>query len=245
MKSFSLFLFITLATAFTFKSNQPASKLQGAWSNQTADITQVLLFSDGYFSWTSYKTSEFIQTKGGSFTFQSGQLSLMYEFSTADSTQVGTTEKWALSQKDELLQLTDKAGKPVPFKTLDANVTTDLTGAWLMAGRKQDDKITRRDTTTPRKTMKILTGNRFQWIAYNTETKQFSGTGGGTYTATDSTYIETIEFFSRDNKRVGIKLQFNFDVQGNDWHHGGKSSVGEPMYEVWAKRVVNEKTKNE
>ncbi len=241
MKSFSLFLFITLATAFATTSSYPASKLQGAWSNQTADVTQVLLFSNGYFSWTSYKTGsgEFIQTKGGSFTFQSSQLVLTYEFSSADSVQVGTTEKWTLSQKDEVLQFTDKAGKPFPLKALDANVTTDLTGSWLMAGRKQDGNITRRDTTTPRKTMKILTGNRFQWIAYNTETKQFSGTGGGTYTATDSTYTETIEFFSRDNKRVGMKLQFNFDVQGNDWHHSGKSSVGEAMYEVWAKR--NEK----
>ena len=26
--------------------------------------------------------------------------------------------------------------------------------------------------------MKILSGSRFQWIAYNTETRQFMGTGG-------------------------------------------------------------------
>jgi hypothetical protein len=33
-----------------------------------------------------------------------------------------------------------------------------------------------------------------------------------------------------------MQLQFQFDVQAKDWHHMGKSSAGEPMYEIWAKR---------
>ena len=84
--------------------------------------------------------------------------------------------------------------------------------------------------------MKILTPTRFQWIAYNTETKQFMGTGGGTYTAVDGKYTENIQFFSRDKTRVGMSLGFNFDVQEEDWHHSGNNSKGEPMYEIWAKR---------
>lgn len=241
MKLLLAFSCICLSLAF-LPATQKEITLQGAWSGTTevngSRATQVLLFSDGYFSWTSYKTDsgEFIQTQGGRFSLAENDLSLTYEFSTADSMKVGTTESWKLASKGALLQLTNKAGAAFKGEALDRNIQTKLTGAWLMAGRKQDDKITRRDTTTPRKTMKILTGNRFQWIAYNTETKQFSGTGGGTYTATDSTYVEKIEFFSRDNKRVGAQLQFKFEVQGNDWHHSGKSSAGEPLYEIWAKR---------
>jgi len=236
-------LVICIASLFSFVP-QTDKQLQGAWSSiidmDGKMVMQVLLFSDGYFSWTSYQAGSgvFIQTKGGSFTLDENNLSLQYEFSTADSTQVGTTESWRLGAKGPLLQLTNKAGTQFKGEALDKGITTDLSGTWLMAGRKQDDKITRRDTTTPRKTMKILTGNRFQWIAYNTETKQFSGTGGGTYTATDSTYTEKIEFFSRDNKRVGMQLQFKYEVQGNDWHHSGKSSAGEPMHEIWAKREM-------
>jgi hypothetical protein len=231
------FFFLVVASALSF-TTPPAKQLRGAWQSQANDTTQVVLFSDGYFSWTSYKTTsgEFIQTKGGSFTLSGNDLSLLYEFHTADGNKVGTTETWKLGVKDELLQLTAQSAPTFKGKTLDAVTQTVLTGAWLMGGRKQDGNITRRDTTTPRKTMKILTGNRFQWIAYNTETKQFSGTGGGTYTTTDSTYTETIEFFSRDATRVGMKLQFNYDVQGTDWHHSGKSSAGEPMYEIWVKR---------
>ncbi|MEM1136632.1 MAG: hypothetical protein AAGI07_12415 [Bacteroidota bacterium] len=86
--------------------------------------------------------------------------------------------------------------------------------------------------------MKILTPTHFQWIAYNTATGQFFGTGGGTYTAENGTYTENIKFFSRDKSRVGASLTFSFDVQGNDWHHKGKSSKGDPMYEIWSVRKI-------
>ena len=58
--------------------------------------------------------------------------------------------------------------------------------------------------------MKILSGTRFQWIAYNTETKQFMGTGGGTYTTINGEYVENIEFFSRDDSKAGLSLKFNY-----------------------------------
>ena len=79
--------------------------------------------------------------------------------------------------------------------------------------RKRDGEIVKRDTSGPRKTMKILSGTRFQWIAYNTETKAFMGTGGGTYTTLDGKYTENIGFFSRDDSRVGASLQFDYELK--------------------------------
>ena len=84
-----------------------------------------------------------------------------------------------------------------------------------------------------RKTIKILSGTRFQWAAMNTETKQFSGTGGGTYTFENGVYTEKIEFFSRDSSRVGLSLSFQGAVEGDDWTHKGKSSRGQEIHEVW------------
>ena len=52
----------------------------------------------------------------------------------------------------------------------------------------------------------------------------------------DRTYTEVIQFFSRDDSRVGAELDFQYERQGNDWHHQGKNSRGEPMYEIWALR---------
>jgi hypothetical protein len=90
-------------------------------------------------------------------------------------------------------------------------------------------------TRGPRKTIKVLSGTRFQWAAINTETKQFFGGGGGTYTTANGKYTEKIEFFSRDNNRVGARLTFDFALKPDGWHHAGLSSKGEPIYEIWAK----------
>ena len=76
----------------------------------------------------------------------------------------------------------------------------------------------------------------FQWIPYHTATFDFSGTGGGSYSSNDGIYTENIEYFSRDNNRVGASLNFDYQIKENDWHHTGKNSKGEPLYEIWAKR---------
>ena len=125
---------------------------------------------------------------------------------------------------------TKKTFKPAPL------LTQDLDGKWLFATRGPDEDQERRGEENPRKTLKILKDGRFQWIAYQTETMKFSGTGGGSFTSEDGKYTENIEFFSKDDSRVGATLKFNYDLKENDWHHTGKNSKGEPMYEIWTKR---------
>jgi hypothetical protein len=88
---------------------------------------------------------------------------------------------------------------------------------------------------SPRKTLKILSSTRFQWMAINTETKEFFGTGGGTYTFKDGKYTENIEFFSRDSSRVGASLSFDGSVNNNVWTHKGLSSRGEAIHEEWSR----------
>ncbi len=233
------YVLIQSATAaMAFQTN-----LQGAWQQVTmqngAEITRVLLLSDHYFAWTEYATTDgaFLNTKGGRWQLENEQLTFTYEFHTADTGMVGQSEKWlAKIEQGELLLHQNIAGRQLRWEAADQNKTTPLTGAWLMAGRVNNGEIARRDTNVPRKTMKILTGEHFQWIAYNTATKQFFGTGGGLYTAENGLYTERLRFFSRDNNRVGMNLEFKFEVHGNDWHHSGNSSSGEPLYEIWARR---------
>ena len=83
----------------------------------------------------------------------------------------------------------------------------------------------------------FLKNGNFQWIAFNTETFQFFGSGGGTYSAKNGIYTENIQFFSRNNNSVGKILPFNYSLKGVDWHHSGKSSKGDPIYEIWTKRI--------
>ncbi len=240
--SFFVFLLIGISLYSFTKPQEDADSKASAWqqivSSENGQSTHVLLFSDGYFSWTVYKTENgaFQLTKGGSWKMEDNKMEVSYEFHTADPSQVGKSEVWTAKQKRKSLTLKN-AGLDGSWTNLDEALSSPLAGPWLFSGRKRDGQIQRVDMTTrPRKTMKILTGTRFQWIAYNTETGKFHGTGGGTYTATDGVYTENIEFFSRDDSRVGAALKFQFEVKEGDWHHSGKNSRGEPLYELWSKR---------
>jgi hypothetical protein len=155
------------------------------------------------------------------------------EFHTDDAERVGKESSFKVIISETTL---DIVGAKTQFKRIDNGQPGKLQGAWLMSGRMVDGTIQSRDTNTPRKTMKILSGTRFQWIAYDTETKQFSGTGGGTYTTTNGKYTENIEFFSRDNTRVGASLEFNYSLVDGHWHHSGLSSTGNPIHEIWSIR---------
>jgi len=234
-KTLSLILSCFLATATT----QAAEAWQRTYEKDGASITQLLLFSGDYFSWTEYKTDSgaFLLTKGGKWASDKKMLELTYEFYTEDSDMVGQTQTWKMKKKKGTMRLQRESMKLNGWEQAESQASTPLTNPWLFSGRKRDGELSRRDTDQPRKTMKILTNNHFQWIAYNTETKEFFGTGGGAYEAKDGKYIEKIQFFSRDDDRVGAELEFEFDVQGDDWHHSGFSSSGQPMYEIWSKRT--------
>lgn len=242
-----LFILITACNQKAAKSalmpSADAAMPNGAWSRELPKdgktIKEVLVFIDGYYSLTAHESGSgaFISTKGGSFSKNGMQLKLHQEFHSAGAEQLGTTEEWQLeAQKGELsIKMQDGTGT---WQSLDVGQKTPLTGAWLFAGRERNGEIQmREDMDQPRKTMKILTGTRFQWIAYNTATGEFFGTGGGEYSAEDGQYVEKIRFFSRNDDRVGAELPFQFSTEGGQWHHRGKSSSGDPMYEVWAKRM--------
>lgn len=229
---------LLLGFLLIFSTNVQAQDLEGTWERKgqfgDKEITYVMLVSGNFFSWTAFYSGDgaFIATKGGSLKAMKDELVYMYEFDTADSSMVGQTEKHTMSLRGKNLTIDDN----FKWKRTDAGKSSPLNGAWLISGRKRDGEITKRSTDGPRKTMKILTPTRFQWIAYNTETKQFMGTGGGSYTAENGKYVENIEFFSRDNSRVGASLGFDFEVIDGDWHHSGMSSKGSPIYEVWSQR---------
>ncbi|MGF1556767.1 membrane or secreted protein [Paucihalobacter sp.] len=217
-----------------------AQSVIGAWEgNYTAEdgipLKSVVIFADGYQVLTTYnaRTGEFLNTNGGTWSLEDNIMSELVEFNTEAPETVGETFSFEVSITDTTLQI---VGTEMQFKRIDSGAPGALQGAWLMSGRMRDGETEMRNTNTPRKTMKILSGTRFQWIAYNTETKQFMGTGGGTYITKDGIYTENIEFFSRDISRVGASLEFNYELKDGNWHHSGLSSKGDPIYEIWSLR---------
>lgn len=210
--------------------NVNAQDLKGAWylNMQTAETT--ILITDTYFTYTLYNhdKKEFNQTWGGSYTFQNDEIVIKIEFNFLDSTEVGKDKKLKVRLVGDFLKYS-----VLTFRRLDNANETDLVGVWQIEKRANEKGEMYDIPNAARKTVKILTGTRFQWVAMNTETKQFFGTGGGKYTFENGVYTENIEFFSRDSERVGTSLSFKDSVKDDLWLHTGKSTTGNAISEIW------------
>lgn len=217
-----------------------AQSFIGAWesyrtSAQGDTLKSILIFSDRYQVITTYNANsgEFISTNGGSWKLDGDTMTEKVEFNSTNPENVGSEISFQVSITDSIVEI---VGTDIKMKRIDDGSPGALNGAWLMSGRTIDGETEFRNSDTARKTMKILSGSRFQWIAYDTETKKFIATGGGTYTTQDGIYTENIEFFSRDNSKVRLQLKFEYGMIDDNWHHSGFSTKGDPIDEIWSKR---------
>ena len=235
MKKSMLFSLLITFSLFNYSQN-----IIGAWestydSETGQPLKSVVIFANGYQVLTTYnaKTGKFINTHGGTWTLNGDMITEKIEFNSSNPELVGTEPSFKVSINADEFKIIEN---DMTFKRLDDGTPGKLQNAWLMSGRIRDGKTQLRDTSRPRKTMKILSGTRFQWIAYNTETREFKGTGGGSYTTENGDYTENIEFFSRDDSKAGLSLKFNFELIDGNWHHKGLSSKGSPIHEIWSVR---------
>jgi len=190
--------------------------------DKTDETIERLIIDSEYLVVTEFnKTSgAFVKTYGGYYEIEGDSYKVSLEFNSdfekdsITSIELTKDNSWRNISKPESL----------------------LQGKWVMSGRYNNGEFRARDTNLPRKTMKVLIDGFFQWIAFNTETFRFSGSGGGEYEAVDGKYIEKIQYFSRDDSRVGAELDFNYEVKEGDWYHSGLSSKGNPINEVWTLR---------
>lgn len=239
MRPFTVFFMLLLALTFiSFDKNSSVDFSQnerfiGAWESKAEDRNGLWIITEKHFSITFYKANEFEYTEGGEWTLSDdGKMEVIREYHTQNKDIIGISEKLDVRAKGNTLTMGENS-----WKRIDNGSPGKLAGAWLITGRYRDGKLSE-STPGVRRTMKILSGTKFQWIAYNIETKEFFGTGGGSYTTKGGKYTENIEFFSRDNSRVGASLQFDFKLEDGKWRHSGKSSKGDPLDEIWTKREV-------
>ena len=219
-----LFIFfcfgLSYSQVYTFKSQD----------NSTI-ITHRILMDEEYFVETQYieEPPQFLLTRGGFYELKDKHFMVNLEFNSK-------FEQDGMKQMniESSVKTWDKISKP----------QFELDGKWLMAGRVRNNKEQRRDITRSRKTMKFLKDGFFQWIAFNTETFQFFGSGGGYYSAEEERYTEHIEYFSRNNTSVGRVLPFKYFISEIDWHHQGFSSKGDPIHEIWSTRVEHKNESN-
>ena len=158
MKKIILNLTIIIFTVTTYSQSD-------VYSYSENDIINRVIIDNNYLVMTSYKvdSNKFIKTIGGFYNKEGNRFNMSLEFNSNfknDSISKIEIEKKANWKKISLKK-------------------NDLQGKWLMAGRVRNGNEQRRNLDRPRKTMKFLINGYFQWIAFNTETFQFSGSGGG------------------------------------------------------------------
>ncbi|SKB53281.1 hypothetical protein SAMN05660776_1716 [Salegentibacter holothuriorum] len=217
-----------------------AQELDGTWkliekNGETISNREVIkIIQDGYFALGSKNLSDnkFLGAAGGELNLNNETLTEVRDFDTYDAENIGTEQEYNISWEGEnKMEVSD--GMSTKIWERLSEESDALIGTWVITGRERNGQM---NTMTPgdRRTVKILSGGRFQWIAFNSATKEFNGSGGGTYTAENGKYIENIEFLSRDASRVGASLDFKYEVKDGKWHHQGKSSKGDPIYEIWS-----------
>ena len=215
MKKIILNLTVIIFTVTTYSQSD-------VYSYSENGIINRIIIDNNYLVMTSYKvdSNKFIKTIGGFYNKEGDRFNMSLEFNSNfknDSISKIEIEKKANWKKISLKK-------------------NDLQGKWLMVGRVRNGNEQRRNLDRPRKTMKFLINGYFQWIAFNTETFQFSGSGGGKYITKDGKYIESIEYFSRDDSKVGLNLEFDYELINKEWNHKGFSSKGDPLHEIWVVR---------
>lgn len=225
----SFLILICGSVSATFAQDQPT----GAWQSKSGDTIRSMIVTPGYFTIAIYTPGQFISTYGGTWQADTpDDVKFNIEFNATDKSQVGKTLNLSADFSTTSMVLYEPDGARTWERTDYGDGV--MPGYWQITGREQNGKMNNMPARA-RKTVKILSGKRFQWIAMNTETGEFFGSGGGTYSFENGQYTENIEFFSRDNSRVGASLSFNGSLNGNEWDHSGKSSKGEPIHEIWTR----------
>ena len=225
---FSCLMVLNLSVGFS-------QNITGAWTRNLDTAVQYLTVVDNYFSVATFNVEgkKFISTRGGTASVEKGKMLGTIEFNTVNRAEVKSSYSYDITLKEKTLVL-PLGGIAKKWQKVD-DATEALAGNWRITGREQAGTMTPIKPAA-RKTIKILSGTRFQWAAINMETGEFFGTGGGHYSFKDGNYTEHIEFFSRDASRVGASLSFNAEINNGEWHHSGLSSKGEKIHEVWSRK---------
>ena len=228
---------LVILSVLLFTTGIFAQSLEGSWKlkekNGKALINEevIRIYQDNYFAEGAKNSNdEFLWALGGEYT--TGDYKEMMDFNTKSPEMIGEVSNPKLKFEGENKIIINNVTGVETWERISDNENA-LNGNWVITGRKRNGEMNKM-TPGDRRTIKILGGDRFQWVAFNSATREFMGTGGGTYTASNGKYTEKIEFFSRDDSRVGASLDFNFEVKDGEWHHSGKSSKGEAMYEIWS-----------
>ena len=207
-----LVLTICLATSL----NVVSQINPGIYISDIENVRHELKMTDNYMIHTIYEQSpaRFIKTEGGFYNIEDSVLNVKLEFNSNYEADTISTLTIPFAIRDGQLIL---GTEPRLVFNHFESIEQELDGQWLFAMRGPDEGQERRGDENPRKTLKYLQDNRFQWIAYNKEERQFIETKGGEYKTDGDQYTEEFHFYSENEEHVGTSQTFNFEMNDGIW----------------------------
>lgn len=231
-----------LFVVFFFALPAVSQTLNGAWrliekEGKPVEEEVIKLYSNSYFTYASYEkeTGEFLEAGGGRYMYEFFNYREHYEIDSTNPERSGTTSNYKAVLEDDMLRVTNlKTGVVERWKKFDESNNFEMTTCWRIHEKQDEgDDDWRRIEYGPRKTLKMLTNNRYQVLALNSETGKFVGSSGGTWTNDGNKYTEHIQFFSKDQSNVGRSLQFSRKYEDGLWYHTGRDTKGKILMEKW------------
>lgn len=236
---------ISLSVVFLFFCfSGIAQSLNGAWQlfekdGNEADAHVIKLYSNAYFTYASYHkdTGKFIEAGGGRYILDFFNYKEHYDIDSTDPERSRKTTNYKAVLDDDVLRITNiKTGAVERWRKFDDANEQNMTTCWRIHDKLDEgDDDWRRIVYGPRKTLKMVTNNRYQILALNSETGEFVNSSGGTWTLSNDEYTEYVEFFSKDESNVGTSLTFKRKYQDELWHHSGRDTKGKILMERWLK----------
>ncbi len=120
-----------------------------------------------------------------------------------------------------------KTGKPLPDQPAHL-------GTWQLVTFKYGEETNRTELPQGHRRIKLITSTHFTWVQYEVSTGKVESTAGGTYTLSDGTYTELIEFAGEGmTDYLGKKQPFTIKVEGDKLTQSGQLSDGTKIEEEW------------
>lgn len=252
----------TLLSALALRSDEPVSKLNGAF-RQTKNkygsmtdwkprdsVTVIKVFRDGYWFGAYYGDKRknrpaFDGACGGTYELKDSKYVEKVGFYSWDSTAVGNTftfdYKISPKQYEQYGVMNSDKYKNYPINEVSERITAKeplknraLEGVWFMKeGQWGTDRLGEGKYKNMQ-VVKIFSYPMVVYAYYNPVTRQFDGAGGATYQFDGKTLTETNEFWSwqPDGQRKGKAETFTIALENGQYVQQGWDSR---LREVFAK----------
>ncbi len=260
IKKYVMKKIVLILVLFAFQSYVYADHLNGAWKLEEVNgekVTEhvIQLFSNQFYTYSEFdpNNGDFIKAGGGTYLLENFRIQKFIEIDSEDPSLSNTSEIYRfLFLEDDVIKFTNlkDSSKFEIWKRIDESKNVEMAKCWRIH-KKQDegDKDWRVIEYAPRKTIKMLTDNYYQVLAFNKKTGEFVGSSGGTWTKSPTEfftgatggittkktakYVENIDYFSKNPDNVGRSIEFNLRMVEGLWNHTGRQTDGKALLEIW------------